>query len=382
MVSIRRVLSKFNLNRGGYLNVKAVFLFTLLFLSLTFVQKVFGEDQHPEDIQYVQGRVIEVIEERQIEINESKQLYQKLKITITRGDIKDREIIVENGLIPSAQVIKYNVGEELMISVQKDSEGQDMYYIIDYVRTKALTLLFLLFVGVAVLIGSKKGLYSLVAMVLSFFIIVTFVLPQIQQGRNPILIAILASALMVPLTFYLSHGLNKKTTISVIATFITLIITGIFATIFVNRTYLTGATSEEALFLQTPTTHYNLKGLLLAGIIIGTLGIMDDITVSQTTVVFQLNDLRKDLSISELFKRSLQIGRDHISSMINTLILVYVGASLPLLLLFMNNPRPFGEIINLEIIAVEIVQTLVGSIGLILAVPITTYLACLSSTNK
>lgn len=354
----------------------------LLFPLFISTSTVLGQEESPDEMQHIQAKVIEIVEEKQIEINDMSQLYQKLKLSITKGDVKGKEIIVENGSMPSAQVIKYNVGDELMLSVEKDGEGENRYYITDYVRTKSLMLLFLLFVVASVVIGSKQGFFSLIAMAISFFIIMIFVLPQIQAGKNPILIAILASILIVPMTFYLSHGFEKKTTVAVVGTFITLIVTGILATIFVNATHLTGATTEEALFLQTPDTHYNLKGLLLAGIIIGTLGIMDDITVSQTAIVFQLNDLRKDLSISELFRRSLQIGRDHIASMINTLILVYVGASLPLLLLFMDNPSPFTEIINLEIISTEVVQTLVGSIGLILAVPVTTYLACLSTTKK
>ncbi len=214
-------------------------------------------------------------------------------------------------------------------------------------------------------------------MTISFAILFIFVLPQIQAGKDPVLIAILASIIIIPVTFYMSHGFEKKITVSVIATFIALVITGLLSSFFVDLTHLSGTASEESMFLQMSNgIQYNLKGLLLAGIIIGTLGVMDDITVSQTAIVYQLHDLKNDLPFSELFKRSIQIGKDHIASMINTLVLVYTGASMPLLLLFMNNPRPFDEILNFELITTEIVRTLVGSIGLILAVPITTYLAC------
>jgi len=212
---------------------------------------------------------------------------------------------------------------------------------------------------------------------ITFVILFSFVLPQIQSGKNPVVIAILASIVIIPITFYLSHGFEQKTSIAILGTSIALVITGILSNIFVNLTYLTGTSSEESLFLQTSGgLQYNLKGLLLAGIIIGTLGVIDDITISQTAIVYQLYSLKNDMSFSQLFKKSIEIGKDHIASMINTLILVYTGASLPLLLLFMSSTRPFGEILSYEVVTTEIVRTLVGSIGLILAVPITTYLAC------
>jgi len=212
-------------------------------------------------------------------------------------------------------------------------------------------------------------------MLLSFGVLFIFVLPQIQAGRDPVLIAVISSIFIIPITFYLSHGFERKTTIAVIGTFIALVITGILAVLFVNGAHLNGF-SEDAMFLQTMDgVQYNLRGILLSGIIIGTLGVMDDITVSQTSIVFQLYDVKKDMTVMELFTRSIQIGKDHIASMVNTLVLVYTGASLPLLLLFMNNPRPLGEILSVEAVSTEIVRTLVGSIGLILAVPITTFLA-------
>jgi uncharacterized membrane protein len=148
------------------------------------------------------------------------------------------------------------------------------------------------------------------------------------------------------------------------------------ATLFVNLSQLTGFTSEEAGFLQAYKPGLiNMKGLLLSGIIIGVLGVLDDITISQSAIVEQLKKANQKLKPIELYQKAMSVGRDHIASMINTLILVYTGAALPLLLLFIDNPHPFSQVINYEIIADEVVRTLVGSIGLILAVPITTLLA-------
>jgi len=185
---------------------------------------------------------------------------------------------------------------------------------------------------------------------------------------------------IIPITFYLSHGFNKKTTVAVGGTVIALIITGILAGIFVEAAKLTGFASEEAGFLQVAKQGLvNIKGLLLAGIIIGVLGVLDDVTVSQSAIVFQLKQANAKIKAGELYKRAMDVGKDHISSMVNTLVLVYTGAALPLLLLFIDNPHPFSEVVNYEIIADEIVRTLVGSIGLVLAVPITTLIASLTA---
>lgn len=348
-------------------NIILASLFLILFSSVTYAQ------QSNKDTQYLKGKVIEILEEKELQFEEQKQKYQKLKIELIG---KTETLEVENGVLPSTQVIEYRVGDRVEISVDKDFEGKNVYYILGYVRTTPLLLLTVIFLLLAVIVGRKKSIFSVFAMILSFFIMTNFILPRIQAGGNPVLIAIIGCVFMIPVTFYLSHSFERKTTIAVLGTFISLIITGVISYLFVEYAHLTGAETEEAMILQSMTgSKYNLQGILLAGIIIGTLGVMDDITVSQTSIVFQLKDLKKDISNGELFSRSLQVGRDHIASMINTLVLVYAGASLPLLLIFANNPRPFGDILNIEIISTEIVRTLVGSIGLVLAVPITTYLA-------
>ena len=358
---------------------KKLLLTILLSISTLILFKGHALAQEESSPKYMNGKIIEILEEKEKEHIETKekQLYQKIKILITKGDKKGEEIISESGNQPMGHVNRYRVGDSILISQTIDGEGNDIYYIVDYIRTKSLGILFAIFTILAVLVGKKKGFLSLVSMALSFTVIFLFLLPQIQQGKDPILIAILTSMVIIPITFYLSHGFNRKTTMAIVGTIIALIITGVLSLIFTNIAHLSGAESEEIFFLQGANNKvYNLRGLLLAGILIGTLGIMDDITISQTSIVHQLYDLKNDITTGELFKRSLQLGRDHIASMINTLVLVYAGASMPLLLLFMNESRTFSEVISLEIVATEVVRTLVGSIGLILAVPITTYLAC------
>jgi uncharacterized membrane protein len=214
-------------------------------------------------------------------------------------------------------------------------------------------------------------------------IIFKFILPMIYAGYDPVLITIIASLVMIPVTFYLSHGFNRKTSIAIGGTLIALLITGLLAKVFVEATKLTGFASEEAGFLQVARGNLvNIRGLLLAGIIIGALGVLDDISIAQSALVQQLREANPKMKAREVFSRAMNVGQDHIASMVNTLVLVYTGAALPLLLLFIDNPLPFSQVINYEIIAEEIVRTLVGSIGLITAVPITTLIASSSDFKK
>lgn len=329
--------------------------------------------------------VEKIVEEKQTKPAGSTeyQLYQKLELLVTKGSLKDRTITVENGDIPVANNLKYKLGDKLVVTFGKDAEGNDYFTITDYIRRGSLVWLFVIFIVLTAAVGRWQGASSLLGMGVSFLVIFKFILPKISSGSNPVLIAILGSLLIIPATFFLSHGINKKTFIAIIGTLIALIITGILANVFVETAKLTGFASEEAGFLQVNHPGLiNIKGLLLAGIIIGVLGVLDDITVSQSAIVRQLKIANPQLKTGELYQKAMSVGKDHIASMVNTLVLVYTGASLPLLLLFIDNPHPFTEIINYEIIADEIVRTLVGSIGLISAVPVTTVIASLVACRK
>jgi uncharacterized membrane protein len=357
------------------------FFFTFLFCSFFHTNYALAQEITEEET--LEGTVVKILEEGKMAGTGEGQKYQKLEISVTQGSLKDQNIIVENGLLPTTQQLIFKKGDKLVLSKSQDIDGNNYFQITDYVRRGPILFLFIIFCLLTLFIARGRGLSSLFGMAVSFLIIFTFILPQILAGFSPVLVAIAGSLLIIPVTFYLSHGFNKKTTIAVAGTFLSLVITGILAVIFVEAAKLTGFSSEEAGFLQFATQGaINIKGLLLAGIIIGVLGVLDDITISQAAIVFQLKEANPNLKVKELYKRAMDIGRDHISSMVNTLILVYTGASLPLLLLFVNNPHPFSEVVNYEIIADEIIRTLVGSIGLVLAVPITTYLSCLAVNKK
>lgn len=301
---------------------------------------------------------------------------QVVRVRITSGSLKGElvEISINGGSFIGAP--QYEVGDKVHVLRTEHIDGSDVFYIADYIRRDGLLVLFSVFAIMAIVIGGKWGATSLLGMAFSFLVIFLFVLPQIVAGKNAIVTAIIGTSIIIPVTFSLSHGFKIKTLIAGVSTVITLIITGIIAAISVELTHLTGFGAEEAAFLQVQLGEIvNIKGLLLAGMIIASLGVLDDITISQASVVSELYKTNKKLKVSELFGKGMNVGRDHIASLINTLVLVYTGASLPLFLLFVDSPLPFSEVINYELVAEEIVRTLVGSIGLILAVPITTFLA-------
>jgi uncharacterized membrane protein len=304
--------------------------------------------------------------------NEFGENYQELETRLNSGN----KVNVINNPQNSGRTITYKVGDKVVVQeFPSPDSSEKMFVITDFQRTGYIQFLFFVFVVLAVLIGRKHGLYSIIGMMFSFFVIFNVILPQIIKGSNPVLVTILASMFIVPVNFYLSHGFNKKTHIAILSTMIALMITAILTSISVYYAKLTGYSSEEAMFLQIANQSINMKGILLAGIIIGFLGVLDDVTVSQSSIVSQLRKSKRNYEAGELYNDAMNVGRDHITSMINTLVLVYAGASMPLLLLFINNPQPVMDVINLEIIADEVIRTLVGSIGLILAVPLSTFIA-------
>lgn len=326
----------------------------------------------------LEGVVKKITKEEEREVMGRKQLYQGLKVFVTYGSLKGKTITIENGNLPIINLQKYKVGDEVKFSSSKDPAFGRFFYITDYIRRNTLSKLFAIFVVIVIIIAGLSGITSIIGMGFSLLVITQFILPQILDGKDPLTISILGSIIIVPITFTLSHGINKKTLAATIGTVIALFIAGILANSFLDASKLSGFASEEASFLQVYMGgNLDVRGLLLAGIIIGVLGVLDDITISQSSIVFQIKEVAQNLSKIDIYKKAMSVGKDHIASMVNTLMLVYTGAALPLLLLFARNREPYHQIIDYEMVAEEIVRTLVGSISLILAVPITTLIACL-----
>ena len=229
----------------------------------------------------------------------------------------------------------------------------------------------------AVIAAGRRGITSIIGLFFSVLIISNFLIPRILAGDNPTLISYIATLLIAVVSLYLAHGFNKNTSLSLISTLITLFISIILSNIAVRMTGLTGAGSEESMFLQlNQNINISLKGLLLGGIILGVLGVLDDITTAQTSVVHEIKNANPRLPLGEIYSRAANVGKEHITSLINTLFLAYAGVSLPLFLLFkINNFQPAWVIFNSEFIVEEVVRTVVGSMSLILAVPLSTFIA-------
>jgi uncharacterized membrane protein len=264
---------------------------------------------------------------------------------------------------------------------QEQNTRTPEYFFVDFQRDRPLLLLAALFAVAVVALGRWRGVAALAGLIISMVVLVKFVLPAILAGESPLLVAAVGGATIMLLALYLAHGVNAGTTIAVLGTFASLLLTGLLAIIFVAASSFTGFGSEEATFLQISQQQVNLEGLLLAGIIIGTLGVLDDVTVTQSSAVWELHGANPNLGTRALYSSGIRIGRDHIASTVNTLVLAYAGASLPLLILFTLSNRTLGQVVTTEVVAEEIVRTLVGSIGLVASVPITTALAAFVVTR-
>lgn len=256
------------------------------------------------------------------------------------------------------------------------------YYFVDFDRRMPLLALAVIFAAVVIALSRWRGLAALGGVVISLLVLIRFVLPAILEGEDPLAVAVVGGSAIMLVALYLAHGLNAATTTAVLGTLASLLLTGVLALLFVEISIFTGAGSEEAAFLQISQQQVNIEGLLLASIIIGTLGVLDDVTVTQAAVVWELRRANPSYGVADLYRSGIRIGRDHIASTVNTLVLAYAGASLPLLILFAVSGRELAQILNTELMAEEIVRTLVGSIGLVASVPVTTGLAALVVTRS
>ncbi len=231
-----------------------------------------------------------------------------------------------------------------------------------------------LFALAVVALGRWRGVAALGGLVVSLALILLFVVPAILDGRSPVWVAVVGASAIAIVALYLAHGFNDKTTVALLGTVGALALTALLSAIVVAVAEISGFASEETSLL-TLFEGIDIQGLVLAGIVLGAAGALDDVTITQASAVWELRSADPTMTIAELTKRGLRIGRDHIASTVNTLLLAYAGASLPLLILFVLSSQSLGTIANSEVVAVEIIRTLVGSIGLVAAVPFTTWLA-------
>ncbi|MGW2283699.1 YibE/F family protein [Streptomyces phaeochromogenes] len=268
-------------------------------------------------------------------------------------------------------------GQEVIVAYAPDAPKELQYSVTDVNRKLPMTVLAGIFAVAVVLVGRMRGVMALVALAASFLILTFFILPAILQGSNPLVVAVVGASAIMLIALYLCHGLSARTSVAVLGTLLSLLLIGLLGSLFIDWAALTGNTDDNTGLIHGLYPSIDMSGLLLAGIIIGSLGVLDDVTVTQTSAVWELHEANPTMGWRGLYRAGIRIGRDHIASVVNTLVLAYAGAALPLLLLFSIAQSSVGTVANSELVAEEIVRTLVGSIGLVASVPVTTVLAAL-----
>jgi uncharacterized membrane protein len=327
----------------------------------------------------VRARVTEIIEEGEIDLGGLVQRYQVARIQLLEGKYQGIPMEMDYGkrqVLSSA--VYLDVGDQVLVTIGSRPDGVLAVYFADFVRSHSLLWLTAIFVLVILIVSRWKGLRSLLSLVFSLLVIIGYIIPHILAGEDPLWVSIIGSVILLGVTLYLTYGWNLKTHAAVVSMLFVLLITGTLAGLFVSFTRLTGSGDENTLFLlQMLNTQINLRGLLLGGMIIGALGVLDDLVTTQASAVFELHHANESLGFRALFQSAMRIGQDHVAATVNTLVLAYAGAALPMLLLFSLGRGNYGFLVNFEFIAEEIVRTLVGSLGLVTAVPLTTAIAIL-----
>jgi uncharacterized membrane protein len=327
----------------------------------------------------VEARVVEMVEEGTVTLGSVTQNYQIVKVKILEGQYINETLQIDHGkrqIRPYGFSLKLN--DTIMVSVGISPEGKLEAYFVDYVRRQSLLVLVVIFIIASFLISGWKGLRSVLSIGISVIVILYYIIPRILAGDNPIVISLIGSVLFLAITQYLIYGWTLKTQIAMSGIAISVVITGFLSVWFTQYAYLSGFGDENAMYLMQMAENINISNLFIASVIVGTLGVLDDLVIGQASSVIELHMANPQLTFKQRFTSAMNIGHDHVAATINTLVLAYLGASMSMFLLFTINQVQIGTMINLSYIAEEIVRSLVGTLGLFAAVPITTFIAVLA----
>ena len=365
---------------------KIIFSFILtLVLGLSFVSSVLAQDFENEatsqDGEGLKAKVLEVITEEE-KTREDGSIYkqQNLRLEAVEGPRRGQEIIYYGiSDIEVANANFYKAGDRVFVDIFQDESGQETVYVVDFVRNKALYILAFIFVLAVIVVGRTKGIRALLSLFLSFVVILKFILPQILAGRDPFLVSLIGGLAIMAAIIYITEGINRKSHIAIFSVLLSLLLTLVLSVIFSNLARLTGLSQEDTIFLiGIGQVEINFRGLLLAGMLIGAIGVLDDIIVGQIEAVARIKEANPSLSPRKIFMLAYKIGNTHLGAIINTLFLTYAGASLSLLLLFVIHQETglsLTRALNSEAVTTEVIRTMVGSIGVMASMPIATFLA-------
>lgn len=329
---------------------------------------------------YVDATIVDIEEDvcPSVEANRPDQMDEctLYSAELTSGDDAGEDVVVT---VPATftDIPELSVDDEVVLRHNPTSPPEYRYSFEDFQRSTPMLWLLVAFVVFVVVFGRWLGVRALAGLGLSLLVVVLFIVPALLRDSPELLVALIGTALVAYLAIYLAHGVNLASSIALTGTLVSLSITAGLAMVVVGLTQLSGLTSEETQVLRVTVAALDLRGLLIAGIVIGALGVLDDVTVSQVSTVSALRRANAALTGRQLYREAIQVGRDHVAAAVNTLVLAYAGASLPLLLFFAQGNQPVARLLTGELMAMEIVRMLVGSIGLILSVPVTTALAAM-----
>ncbi len=316
---------------------------------------------------YEEGRIVaidEVALRATVELNDGRMIDADLGQPLPSDDV-------------GPQFPDFEVGDRVETYWYMTPAGEAAWAVTDWVRRPALWWLAGLFLLATVSIAGFKGLRAFAATVVGLVIIIMYIVPAILGGASPVLVSLLGTGGILLLAIFFVHGINWSTSAAVIGTFAAIVVTMVLGIIWTDLAHLTGFGTEDAMMINYHAGEVNMRGLLLAGMLIGALGALTDVTIVQASVVRELAHTSPEMTFRQLYTHGMNVGNDHIGSLVNTLVLAYAGTALPLLMLLHINDAGFLQTLNMEIVATEVVHTLVGSLGLILGVPLTTLIAAL-----
>lgn len=355
---------------------KTIFILTLI---LIFSSIAIYAEEDIQEIPYLTEKAT-VLEAGDVEGNSEDlfgEQFQKVKLKVISGKYKDELFEIQNELSNNEVYdIIVEKGDKVVVMIEENEEGASVF-ISDYSRGDYTLYLTILFIALILLVGRSKGLKSIISLALTMAAIVYILLPSILKGMNPVPISILISIAVTIITIFLVGGINNKSFATIIGTISGVIIAGAISFFVGSKIKLTGLSPEEAgmlLYIPQDIT-LSFQNLLFSGIILGSLGAVMDVGMSISSSIDEINKANSSLTQRELFKSGMNVGKDIMGTMTNTLILAYAGSSIPILVLFMAHEASIVKIVNLDIIATEIVRSLSGSIGLVLTIPITALVA-------
>ncbi|MEU1547297.1 YibE/F family protein [Nocardia sp. NPDC005745] len=300
---------------------------------------------------------------------------QRSLISIESGPHKGNRTLLE--IAPGPGQPDLHAGDELRLVRQTDPSGTPLYSFEDYSRGMPLTLIVVVFVVVIIAVARWRGVRALLGLVFAFAVLVLFLLPALLDGKPAIPVALVAGSLILYAVLYLAHGVNLRTSSALLGTLTSMLLAAALSWLTIEITHLTGLSEEQNTNVATYIEHVSITGLLLAGFIIGSLGVLNDVTITQASAAFELAALDESASRREVFAAAMRVGRDHIASTVYTLVLAYAGGALPLLLLFSVAGRSIRDVLTGDAVAIEIARSAVGGIALALSVPLTTGIAVL-----